>query len=246
MLLAAGIGERLKPLTLKTPKPLIPVEGVPLIQYNLILLQKAGVKEVMVNLHHLGDQIRRALGDGSRFGLTLHYSEEKIILGTGGGLKKVEDFFREAPFFALNADVLIDLDLKDLFRFHEKNPAEASLVVSSDVREDVKRLVYADEEGRIGAISEAKPKNASLKPYVFTGAQLIESRLLRKLPEGVECSVVDEAYLPTLASGEPLNAYRFEGYYRDVGSPERYAAVKREFSQGWPYTNLKAEQVSGL
>ena len=96
MILAAGLGTRLRPLTNTIPKPLLPVGGTPLIVWNLLLLKRHGFHQVVINLHHLGPLIEQALGDGSKFGLRIIYSREPVILGTGGGIKQVESLFRES------------------------------------------------------------------------------------------------------------------------------------------------------
>src|SRR5579883_2046619 len=108
IILAAGLGTRLRPLTNNLPKPLLPIAGAPLIVWNLLLLRRHGVTEVIVNLHHLGHLIEQELGDGSRFGMTLAYSHEPVILGTGGGIKQAEPFFKGEPFLVLNGDTLLE------------------------------------------------------------------------------------------------------------------------------------------
>lgn len=238
MLLAAGLGERLRPLTLTTPKPLIPVGGRPLIEYNLALLKKFGVKEVIVNLYHLGDKIRETLKDGNRLGLAVEYSTEKTLLGTGGGIKAAQDFFEGKSFFLMNADILIDLDLEKLFEAHQKQKALATLVVHPSHREDIQNWIFANDENRILKIGEKPPPSYAFKT-IFTGVHLIEPELLESLPKGKKSCIVQDAYLPLLKEGKNLGAYLFEGYWRDLGDAERYEEVKKEFAEGWPYTTLK-------
>jgi len=111
MVLAAGFGTRLRPLTDHIPKPLLPVGGRPMIEYTLLLLKKYGITEIIINLHHCGDQIIKTLGDGTQLGLSISYSDEQgEPLGTGGGLKKAEAFFEGAPFLVINGDIVIDIN----------------------------------------------------------------------------------------------------------------------------------------
>ena len=117
MILAAGLGTRLRPLTDTTPKPLLPVAGTPLIVWNLLLLKRHGFQDVIINLHHLGSMIEQALGDGSRYGLRIVYSYEPVILGTGGGLKQAEPHFSGEPVLVLNGDTLVEIDLGALWPF---------------------------------------------------------------------------------------------------------------------------------
>src|SRR5690348_18126635 len=104
MILAAGLGTRLRPLTDSLPKPLLPVGGTPLIVWNLLLLQKYGIREVVINLHYLGDLIEKELRDGSAWDMSLTYSHEWTLLGTGGGIKQAQWFFGDEPFLVLNGD----------------------------------------------------------------------------------------------------------------------------------------------
>lgn len=240
MLLAAGLGERLRPLTLTTPKPLIPVAGHPLIEYNLTLLKKFGVKEVMINLHHLGEKIRDELGDGKKWGLQLHYSEEKTILGTGGGVKKVENFFGRESFFLLNADILIDLDLQKLVSLHQAQKALATLVVIPSHREDIKNWIFLDDESHVLSIGE-KASLPNAKKTIFSGVHLIEPEVLEQLPENKASCIIQDAYMPLLKDGKKLSGLSFSGYWQDLGTPQRYEEVKEEFEKGWPYTTLKPE-----
>src|SRR3989449_1523283 len=118
MVLAAGLGTRLRPLTDTLPKPLLPVAGRPLLEWNLLLLKRHGITEVIINLHHLGEQIVRALGDGARLGLRLAYSHEPTLQGTGGGIKQAAPFLKDGPFLVLNGDTLSDCDLMALIAAH--------------------------------------------------------------------------------------------------------------------------------
>ena len=127
MVLAAGQGTRLHPLTEHTPKALVPVAGRPMIDYSLLLLKRYGIRDIMINLHHLGDQIESYLGDGKQLGLQITYSKEPELLDTGGGLLKAKPFFQDGTFIVINTDVLIDLSLSDLLAFHEAKPSRCNL-----------------------------------------------------------------------------------------------------------------------
>ena len=263
MLLAAGLGERLRPLTLTTPKPLIPIGDHLLIEYNLILLKKFGIKKVMINLHYLGDKIKTTLGDGKKYGLKLHYNEEKEILGTGGGIKNVEGFFGNETFIVMNADVLIDVDLKKMWDQHQQNSNTATLVLSPADRKDVKRLVYIDKNKKILSIAEKGPQENS-KGYVFTGVQILEPEVLKQLPphpnpwhrrhgvplppgervSNLKSCIVQDSYIPLLHQKAKLGGFVCDQYFRDLGTPERYEEVKKEFIQAWPYTTLKPEDFT--
>lgn len=243
MILAAGLGERLRPLTLTTPKPLIPVSTHLLIEYNIYLLKKFGVKEIMINLHHLADKIEGALGNGKAYGLKFQYNFEPEILGTGGGIKDVENFFEGKPFIVMNGDVLLDADLAKLWQKHQETKALATLAISPVERKDVKRLVYLGEDHRVLAISETPPLHAETSG-VFTGLQIIEAPVLAELPAGEKSCIVQNAYVPLLEKGARISGLVYDAYFRDLGTPERYEGVKKEFLNGWPYTTLKPEDMA--
>ncbi len=244
MLLAAGLGERLRPLTLTTPKPLIDVAGHKLIEYNLTLLKKFGAKEILINLHHLSEKIKEGLGNGKKYGLQLHYHFEPEILGTGGGIKAVESFFGTEDFWVMNGDTLIDLDLKKVWDFHQAKQSIATLVVNPVERKDVKRLVYLNPLNDVCDIAEVAPPGALPEGYVFTGVQILGQKILQELPDHEKSCIVTQAYLPLLKKNEKISAYICEAYFRDLGTPQRYEEVKKEFADHWPYTNLKTEDFS--
>jgi NDP-sugar pyrophosphorylase family protein len=238
MILAAGLGTRLRPITNTIPKPLLPVAGTPLIVWNLLLLRQAGITEVIINLHHLGDLIEKELGDGSRFGLRLIYSREAVLLGTGGGMKHAAWFFGDGPFLVMNGDTLLDLDLGGLIREHAQGAttrgALATLVVRPDP--DVERWGAVELVGRrivritgrgVASMQTSEP----IDKRMFAGVHIIHPRVLSRLPTGQPSSIID-AYVEALAEGQLLCGYPFEGYWSDVGSPERYAQVQQDAERG--------------
>src|SRR5437870_5981980 len=149
MVLAAGLGTRLRPLTATLPKPLLPVAGRPILEWNLLLLKRHGITEVIINLHHLGEQIVRALGDGARLGLRLAYSHEPTLQGTGGGIKQAAPFLKGGPFLVLNGDTLSDCDLTALIAAHRASRALATLAVRDDPNASSWGPVTLDAHARI-------------------------------------------------------------------------------------------------
>src|SRR6476659_10650736 len=132
MILAAGLVTLLRPLTNTIPKPLLPIAGTPLIVWNLLLLNRHGFQDVIINLHHLGPMIEQAVGNGSKYGLRIYYSHEPVILGTGGVIKQAEPHFSGEPVLVLNGDTLVELDLGALRDFHLRRQAAATLVLRED------------------------------------------------------------------------------------------------------------------
>jgi NDP-sugar pyrophosphorylase family protein len=232
MILAAGFGTRLRPLTNTIPKPLLPVGGTPLIVWNLLLLRRHGIREVMINLHYLGSQIEKALGDGKRFDMGIVYSPESTLLGTGGGLKQAETFFQGEAFLVVNGDTLFELDLGHLIRFHEREDPLATMVVREDPETERWGAVELDGEQRIIRINgRGGVAHDSVRRQMFAGVHIVHPRLLRTVPSGRESSIID-AYVHEMERGERVLGYSFTGYWSDVGTPARYAAAQRAADEG--------------
>jgi NDP-sugar pyrophosphorylase family protein len=232
MILAAGLGTRLRPLTDVTPKPLLPVAGTPMIVWNLLLLKRHGIREVVINLHHLGEMIRRALGDGSAFGMRIVYSHEPVILGTGGGIKQAEPHFHGEPVLILNGDTLFELDLGALMAFHRNQQAAATLVLRRDpeaARWGLVEVTNGSEVVRITGRGRSEPTPTTDR--MFAGIHILHPRLLRSVPVGKESSIID-AYVRGIQEGERIMGYDFDGFWSDVGTPERYAQVERDAAAG--------------
>ena len=156
MILAAGLGTRLRPLTETIPKPLLPVGGTPLIVWNLLLLRAGGIRDVIINLHYLGSMIEEVLGDGARWDMHIVYSHESALLGTGGGLKAAEDFFEGESFLVINGDTLIGLDLPAFFEFHRSQNGVATLVLRDDPQAERWGAVESDAQEAILRINGQK------------------------------------------------------------------------------------------
>lgn len=225
MLLAAGLGIRLRPLTLTTPKPLLPLDGICLIDHQLSYLAQSGIREVVVNLHHLGDKIKAHVGGGSQYGLTVTYSEEPEILGTGGGIKKAGHLFGTNPFIALNADALIDVDIGSLIARHFSSKASATMVVKTFGAVDNYNPVDIDMAGFIKGFGKGN--------HFYTGLQILGPEILTALPpSGTVSCLIRDGYEPLLKRDAPIAAFLYEGYFNDLGTPERYTQAKRDIENG--------------
>jgi mannose-1-phosphate guanylyltransferase len=231
MILAAGKGTRLRPLTDTTPKPLLDVAGRPMIAFPLEMLRQAGVREVVINLHHLGDQIRAALGDGDKLGVRITYSEENPILDTGGAIAAARPFLSGDTFIVLNADTVIDLQLRAVIDFHRQHGATATMVLRPDPEAVRYGLIEVDETQRIrrflGFPAEAEGR---LTPLMFAGVHVFEPRLFEYMQPGVY-SITRDVYPRLLAAGEPLYGYMHRGYWRVLDTPRDLAAGRREIPE---------------
>ncbi|MBM4123903.1 MAG: NDP-sugar synthase [Nitrospira sp.] len=232
MILAAGLGTRLRPLTNHRPKPLLPIAGRPLIVWNLLLLRRHGITEVIVNLHHLGPLIEEALGDGAALGLRLTYSYEPVILGTGGGIKQAEPFFCGEPFLVLNSDTLLEIDLGAVMQFHHRQGGLATMVLRDDPEAARWGAVEVDADQRVlringRGVADVGPSATRM----FAGVHVMHPKLLRDVPAGRESSIID-AYIREIERGEAVFGFRMTGYWSDVGTPQRYEEAQRDVDAG--------------
>jgi NDP-sugar pyrophosphorylase family protein len=232
MILAAGKGTRLYPLTETLAKPMVPIGGRPVLEHTVRWLRDHGIRRVVVNLHHRPESVRDHFGDGSRFGVELHYSEEPELLGTAGGVKRVESFF-EDPFLVVYGDVLTDLDLGALVAFHRSVALTAHATLALDQRPDTTQggVVELDAGGRIRKFVE-KPRPGEIRsPWVNSGVMLLDRALLARIPAGRFTDFGREVLPTWLATGVPLYGWPLpEGTFLiDVGSPESYARAERDW-----------------
>lgn len=223
MVLAAGMGERMMPLTLRTPKPAIPLLGAPLLAHVLRGLAKDGFRDVVVNAHHLPKQLESLLGDGTAHGLRgVHVSLETDLLGTGGGVRRAGRWLRgQGPFLVRNADFLADIPLQAVLEAHRGSGCPATLVLAPA------RAGYAtvevSAEGRVLSLAgkpEADPARV-VQRCLFTGYQILEEELLDHLPANGPSDLVRDLYWSLAAAGR-LNSWSHLGFWWEYGSPDQY------------------------
>ena len=235
MILAAGLGTRLRPLTENIPKPLLPVGGTPIIVWNLSLLRQHGIKDVMINLHHLGHMIEQELRDGSQWGMRIQYSVEPIILGTGGGLRAVESFFEGDPFLVMNGDTLIELNLTEFLERHRSRDGVATMVLREDPEVERWGVIETALDHRVLTILGRGHKSLSSDPpllrYMFAGVHVIHPCLLHHCPQGQPSSIID-AYVAELEGGAVIQGYIAKGYWSDIGTEARLAQAHRDVEAG--------------
>lgn len=192
MIFAAGLGTRLKPLTDHMPKALVPVAGRPMLEHVILKLKAAGFNELVINIHHFGEQILDFLRANQNFGLTIHISDERdCLLDTGGGIWKAEPFFRgNEPFLVHNVDILSDTDLKALYEYHRQSGNDATLLASR--RKTIRYLLFDDEKRLCGWINkdtlQTKPEGFAYNPehhheYAFSGIHVISPSLFHYMDE---------------------------------------------------------------
>jgi NDP-sugar pyrophosphorylase family protein len=229
MILAAGLGTRLRPLTDNRPKALVEVSGHTLLEITLRRLREFGIHQVIVNVHHLSDMLVDYLKKNDDFGMQVAISREEELLDTGGGLKKAAWFFSEdaadgEPFLLHNVDVLSTIDLRSMVEFHRQHQALATLAVQD--RETSRYLLF-DQEHRLCGRQAGRQKppemvrpSESTERLAFSGVQVISPRFLSLMTEQGVFSIITP-YLRLAAQGEKIIAFRADAYYwRDLGKPE--------------------------
>ena len=238
MVLAAGLGTRLRPLTDERPKALVELGGQTLLEIVLSRLRSFGVREVIVNVHHFAVMVEEYLRANGNFGMRIELSREEELLDTGGGLKKAEWFFRgdEEPFLLHNVDVVSTVDLGRMAQVHREQGALATLAVEQ--RESSRMLLF-DAEGLLcgrkigrGAAPQWVRKTTGAQELAFAGIHAISPRIFERMSEEGPFSIID-AYLSLAAGREKIAAFRVDGCaWRDVGRPESLKAAEQEFEAG--------------
>lgn len=228
MILAAGYGERLWPLTADRGKPALPVLGKPLVGYVAEYLANNGVTEAIVNLHHKAESVRESLGDGSRFGLRLEYVYEPVILGTSGGLDNAREHFQSGTFVVVNGKIITDIDLRAALETHQRTNALATLVLKENLGRERFSMVETDGEFVRQFAGMPKPggeTNDADAPLMFTGIHILESRIFEYIPRGVFSDSVVDVYPKAMANGERIAAHVGEGVWYELSTLQRYLDI---------------------
>lgn len=242
MLLAAGLGTRLRPLTDHRPKALVEIDGRTLLEITLTRLREFGIREVIINVHHFADMVVEYLKSNENFGMRIEVSREEVLLDTGGGLKKAGWFFLEGsegldePFLLHNVDVISAIDFQRMMEWHKESQSLATLAVQE--RETARYLLFDEETQLCGRRILREKKDevvrgaGKLEALAFTGIHIISPRLLTLLSEEGVFSIID-AYLRLAAQGEKILGFRADKYYwRDLGKMEQVRQAEEDFRGG--------------
>jgi NDP-sugar pyrophosphorylase family protein len=244
MILAAGLGTRLRPLTDDRPKALVEIGGRTMLEITLTCLREFGVQDVIVNVHHFADKVIDYLKANRNFGMRIEISREDVLLDTGGGLKQAGWFFlenvfpenKDQPFILHNVDVLSGIDLHRMMESHSKNGALATLAVqqresSRYLLFDQKQQLCGRKKGRGASLEIVRP-STELTELAFSGIHVISPRLLAQWKENGVFSIID-AYLRLVGEGEKIMAFRADEYYwRDLGKPESVQQAAKDITRG--------------
>ncbi|MCL1472144.1 sugar phosphate nucleotidyltransferase [Argonema antarcticum] len=240
MILAAGKGTRIRPITFTIPKPLIPILQKPVMEFLVELLRQHGFDQIMVNVSHLADEIENYFRDGQRFGVQIGYSfegriiEGKLVgeaIGSAGGMKRIQDFspFFDDTFVVLCGDALIDLDLTAVVKWHKAKGAIATIVMKTVSKEEVSAygVVVTDETGRIKAFQEKPKVEEALSTDINTGIYIFEPEVFNYIPSGVEYDIGSQLFPKLVEMNAPFYGVAMDFQWVDIGKvPDYWQAIR--------------------
>ncbi len=231
LVLAGGKGIRLRPITLHTPKPIVPIANMPLLLYQLELLRRGGVRDVVLSLSYQPQKIEDRIGDGSRSKVRISYAVETSPLGTAGAFKNAAHLISETAV-VLNGDILTDVDLDAVIQYHKERQAAATIVLAPVPNPAGYGLVVTDPEGRVTRfIEKPKPEEVTCDT-INAGIYILEPKLLDYVPEGEPFTFEYGLFPRLLELGERVMGFVWRGYWRDVGTPESYLQANLDVIAG--------------
>ncbi|HEY0613365.1 MAG TPA: NDP-sugar synthase [Candidatus Elarobacter sp.] len=232
MILAGGMSTRLYPLTKQVPKPIVPVAGEPISGHVMRWLASFGYDEVAINVFYLADLVERTFGDGSRYGVTLHYLRERELTGSAGALKQMEGWF-DSAFVVVGCDDLTNADLASLVRFHKQRGALATIGLVEADEVDQYGVVILDGEGRITGFQEKPAKGTEKSKLANTGIYVFEPAIFERIPANTFYDFGKQVFPELLRDGLPFYAMELEGaYWRDIGTPDEYRRASEDVLRG--------------
>lgn len=221
MILAAGEGRRLRPLTDHLPKPMLPIGGKPLLEHIIIHLRDCGITDLAVNLYHLPAAVIDYFGDGSRWGVSLRYSVEEQLLGSAGGVKRLQSFFDET-FVVFYGDLLTWADLRPMIELHQRAGVPATMGLYHVADPWNRGIVQLDETQKIVRFAEKPPRDQVFSNLANAGIYVLEPEILNRIPLEQVYDFGHDVFPNLLAEGRPIAGYVIEDLLIDIGLPEKY------------------------
>jgi NDP-sugar pyrophosphorylase family protein len=231
LILAGGKGTRLRPLTVHTPKPIVPIAGRPFLLYQLELLKRADVRDVILSLSYQPHKIEDRLGDGTDFNVRISYAVEVSPLGTAGAYRNAAALISETTV-VFNGDVLTDIDMNEVIRVHRERNAAATIVLTPVPNPTAYGLVETETDGRVRRFLEKPTPDQVTCDTINAGIYILEPRVLDYVPEGEPFMFEYGVFPQLLERNEPFYAYTWRGYWRDIGTPESYLQANMDVLAG--------------
>lgn len=243
MILAAGVGSRLDPLTRNLPKPLVPIVNRPVMEHIIQLLRKHGFNEIMVNLHYLGDQIEEYFGDGKKLGVQIHWSHEDQLWGDAGSVKRVEEFFKDETFIVVGGDDLADMDLTRLIKTHREKKALSTIALSLVDDPSEYGIVLMNEEGRITRFLEKPKGEVIFSNTANTGVYVFEPEIFDLIPRNTFYLFGKNFFPQMLEQKRALYGHLTAAYWKDVGNLAIYQQTHQDALAGRVSMELPMKEV---
>ncbi len=244
MILAAGLGTRLRPLTDLISKPMAPIVNRPVMEHIVRLLARHGFTDIVCNLHWYPDEIRNYFGDGSRWGVDIVYSYEKELLGTAGGVKNVQDFFENNTFLVISGDALTDIDLKDALKFHKKNEGIATMVLTEVSDTSQYGVVIIDENNQIKGFQEKPLSGEAESNLANSGIYFFEPDIFNYMPPGGKFCDFGKNIFPYLLDKDvKYYGYQHRQYWNDVGSLDEYQQGNFDALEGKVNVSIPGKRI---
>lgn len=244
VVMAGGAGTRLRPLTMSTPKPLLPVADRPMVEHLLRLLRRHGIEEALVTVHYLAPTLRNQLGDGSEQGVDLSYVTEPRPVGTAGSVKLAEEMLSDEAFLVVSGDGLTDIDLSALIDFHRQNEAMVTVCLSRRDTPLGLGIVVTDDDGRVVRFLEKPGWGQVFTDAVNTGIYVVEPEVLAHIPAGQDVDWSADVFPALLAAGHPIFGYVADGYWEDVGTIEAYRRVQADVLDGRVEVDIPGHEIA--
>lgn len=231
VVMAGGEGSRLRPLTIRRPKPMVPIAGKPVMEHILNLLKRHGVTEVVVTVQYLASNIEDYFGNGSQLGMHIVYSREDVPLGTAGSVKNAEEYLTE-PFLVISGDALTDYNLTDIIKFHEEKNALATLTLAHVYNPLEYGVIITDEEGHITQFLEKPSWGEVFSDTINTGIYVLDPKIFSYFEKNKQYDFSQELFPLMLKKGDPIYGYIANGYWCDVGNLAEYMRANADVLQG--------------
>ncbi|MEJ2110454.1 MAG: NDP-sugar synthase [Acidobacteriota bacterium] len=220
-ILAGGKGARLRPLVLNTPKPIVPLANIPFLFFQIDRIKQAGITEIILSLSYQPRKITDIFGDGMKYGVTMRYTHEDLPLGTAGALKAASNLIDDTTI-VLNGDVLTDINLLDVLKYHRSKKAEATIAITRVMNPGGYGLIEADSKGRVVRFTEKPAEDDLTGDTINAGIYILEPSVLSRIPTDGPKSLERELFPAMVQENANVYAYLAQGYWQDIGNPTKY------------------------
>lgn len=244
LILAGGLGTRLRPLTNTRPKHLLPIANRPHIEHVFDLLQRHGVDEVVLLTSYLAEAFETTVGQAASRGLAVHVTHEEEPLGTAGALRNAEEFASDGTFLVFNGDVLMDIDLGEVLEFHRDRGAEATIVLTPVDDPSAYGVVPTEQGGRVLGFIEKPPRDEAPTNLINAGIYVLEPSVLERIPRGEVWSAERQLFPGLVEEGARLFAVAAESYWMDIGTPEKFLQANLDALSG-RYRDAQLPELTG-